>query len=56
MPRSVPRDLRVAPRLDPNRRTRPPLARHALLINPFYRKDSDASFGKHALTPTLARL
>ena len=26
----------------------------ALLINPFYRKDAHASFGKHVLTPTLA--
>lgn len=28
--------------------------RYALLINPFYRKDPHASFGKHVLTPTLA--
>src|SRR5215472_19227030 len=45
--------------------TRPPLldhtaaagpirARYALLINPFYTKDPNASFGKHVLTPTLA--
>jgi radical SAM superfamily enzyme YgiQ (UPF0313 family) len=45
--------------------TRPPLldaaipagptqARYALLINPFYAKDPNASFGKHVLTPTLA--
>jgi radical SAM superfamily enzyme YgiQ (UPF0313 family) len=27
---------------------------HALLLNPFYRKDPHASFGKHVLTPTLA--
>lgn len=27
---------------------------HALLINPFYRKDPNSSFGKHVLTPTLA--
>jgi radical SAM superfamily enzyme YgiQ (UPF0313 family) len=27
---------------------------YALLINPFYPKDPDASFGKHVLTPTLA--
>ena len=27
---------------------------YALLINPFYRKDPHASFGKHVLTPTLA--
>ena len=29
-------------------------ARFALLINPFYAKDANASFGKHVLTPTLA--
>ena len=28
--------------------------RYALLINPFYRKDPAASFGKHVLTPSLA--
>ena len=28
--------------------------RYALLINPFYPKDANASFGKHVLTPTLA--
>jgi radical SAM superfamily enzyme YgiQ (UPF0313 family) len=28
--------------------------RYVLLINPFYRKDPHASFGKHVLTPTLA--
>ncbi len=28
--------------------------RHALLIDPFYRKDPRASFGKHVLTPSLA--
>lgn len=28
--------------------------RYALLINPFYAKDANASFGKHVLTPTLA--
>src|SRR5437868_2005478 len=34
-----------APRIKP---------RYALLINPFYPKDPNASFGKHVLTPTLA--
>jgi radical SAM superfamily enzyme YgiQ (UPF0313 family) len=29
-------------------------ARYALLINPFYPKDPNASYGKHVLTPTLA--
>src|SRR5262249_10291885 len=49
----------------PAEMTRPPLLdaaipalpirpRSALLINPFYRKDPNASFGKHVLTPTLA--
>ncbi len=28
--------------------------RYVLLINPFYPKDPNASFGKHVLTPTLA--
>ena len=28
--------------------------RYTLLINPFYPKDPNASFGKHVLTPTLA--
>jgi radical SAM superfamily enzyme YgiQ (UPF0313 family) len=33
----------------------PPIQpRYALLINPFYPKDPNASFGKHVLTPTLA--
>ena len=27
---------------------------YALLLNPFYRKDPSASFGKHVLTPSLA--
>src|SRR5882762_9055926 len=49
----------------PPEMTRPPLLnpaipagpiqpRYALLINPFYPKDPNASFGKHVLTPTLA--
>ena len=50
----VPRELRTAPRLDPDLRTPPPTPRHALLLNPFYPKDPHASFGKHVLTPTLA--
>jgi hypothetical protein len=27
---------------------------YALLLNPFYPKDANASFGKHVLTPSLA--
>jgi radical SAM superfamily enzyme YgiQ (UPF0313 family) len=49
----------------PDEMVRPPLLdraipagpikpRYALLINPFYPKDPNASFGKHVLTPTLA--
>ena len=52
--RWIPREMTTAPALDPNE---PPAAieRHsALLINPFYPKDANASFGKHVLTPTLA--
>lgn len=51
---STPRALRVAPRLDPERRTGRPCPKSALLINPFYPKDPHASFGKHVLTPSLA--
>ena len=43
-----------APRLDPATRAFPIEPRYALLINPFYPKDPNASFGKHVLTPTLA--
>jgi len=31
-----------------------PSPRRVLLVNPFYPKDTHASFGKHVLTPTLA--
>jgi radical SAM superfamily enzyme YgiQ (UPF0313 family) len=50
----LPRDMRIAPRLDPNLTPGPPRPRRALLINPFYPKDPHASFGKHVLTPSLA--
>lgn len=50
---SLPPQMAVAPRLDP-RPPGAPRARHALLINPFYRKDPHSSFGKHVLTPSLA--
>ncbi len=52
-PTTLPRSMREPPALDP-REAREKRDRHALLINPFYRKDPHASFGKHALTPTLA--
>src|SRR5438445_6811716 len=52
--RWCPPEMSRAPRLDPSIRTGPIRARSALLINPFYHKDANASFGKHVLTPTLA--
>ena len=50
----LPRELRIAPRLDPALRVGEIASKTALLINPFYPKDPHASFGKHVLTPTLA--
>ena len=52
--RWLPPEMVQAPSLDPNQVAGPGEARYALLINPFYRKDAHASFGKHVLTPTLA--
>jgi len=52
--RHLPRAMREAPALDRHRAVAQPTPRHALLINPFYRKDPNSSFGKHVLTPTLA--
>lgn len=46
--------MRSAPRIDPGVTYPPVQQRHALLLNPFYRKDPHGSFGKHVLTPTLA--
>jgi radical SAM superfamily enzyme YgiQ (UPF0313 family) len=43
-----------APILDPSAGAPAIEPRYALLINPFYPKDANASFGKHVLTPTLA--
>jgi radical SAM superfamily enzyme YgiQ (UPF0313 family) len=42
------------PLLDQAARCGPLRRRYALLVNPFYPKDPNASFGKHVLTPTLA--
>src|SRR5262245_40417671 len=50
----VPREMRLAPRLEADAQPGPPQWKSALLINPFYAKDSHASFGKHVLTPSLA--
>lgn len=52
-PPVLPRAMVEPPPLDPSTPERV-RKRHALLINPFYAKDPHASFGKHALTPTLA--
>jgi len=57
--RWIPREMTVAPALDAHElhNNEPAAAvepHYALLINPFYPKDANASFGKHVLTPTLA--
>lgn len=52
--RPLPRVMREPPLLDERTPVPAPTPRHALLLNPFYRKDAYASFGKHVLTPTLA--
>ncbi len=52
--RWLPREMSQAPRLDASIGAAPIQRRYALLINPFYAKDPNASFGKHVLTPTLA--
>src|SRR5437762_5413604 len=49
-----PPEMTRPPLLDPASRAGPLQRRYALLINPFYPKDPNASFGKHMLTPTLA--
>lgn len=52
--RPAPRDMVVAPELQPPRSGRAVRPLDALLINPFYPKDPLASYGKHVLTPSLA--
>ncbi len=52
-PPPLPPQMSEPPALDP-RPSGPPRARHALLVNPFYRKDRHSSFGKHVLAPSLA--
>lgn len=49
-----PAEMAQAPVLDSALPARPVKPRYALLVNPFYPKDPNASFGKHVLTPTLA--
>ena len=52
--RPIPREMTLAPVLDAAAPAGGIERRYALLINPFYPKDPNASFGKHVLTPTLA--
>ncbi len=52
--RWCPPDMSRPPLLDTAMAAGPVRPRYALLINPFYPKDPNASFGKHVLTPTLA--
>src|SRR5580698_4585401 len=52
--RWIPLEMIQAPALDPAEPRGFIERRYALLINPFYPKDANASFGKHVLTPTLA--
>src|SRR5579863_3830898 len=52
--RWIPPEMTTAPALDPNEPAGAIEPHYALLINPFYPKDANASFGKHVLTPTLA--
>jgi radical SAM superfamily enzyme YgiQ (UPF0313 family) len=52
--RWIPREMLQPPWLDPTESAGGVEPRYALLINPFYPKDANASFGKHVLTPTLA--
>ena len=46
--------MATAPALDHSESGGTVEPKYALLINPFYPKDANASFGKHVLTPTLA--
>src|SRR5256885_6119415 len=52
--RWIPSEMITAPALDPTEPSTPIEPHYALLVNPFYPKDANASFGKHVLTPTLA--
>jgi radical SAM superfamily enzyme YgiQ (UPF0313 family) len=52
--RWMPCEMMIPPPLDANAPAEPIQPHYALLINPFYPKDANASFGKHVLTPTLA--
>lgn len=50
----LPPEMRVPPAIPLDAPAAPIEPRYALLVNPFYPKDPNASFGKHVLTPSLA--
>src|SRR3984957_14392186 len=52
--RWIPREMTTAPDLNATEVGGAVEPHYAVLINPFYPKDANASFGKHVLTPTLA--
>src|ERR1700751_4152168 len=52
--RWIPPEMTIPPALEDSAGASRSEPRYALLINPFYAKDANASFGKHVLTPTLA--
>ena len=52
--RWIPSEMTIAPALESAGAVGLVEPHYALLINPFYPKDANASFGKHVLTPTLA--
>ena len=52
--RWIPREMITPPALDRKEQVGPVEPHYVLLINPFYSKDANASFGKHVLTPSLA--
>src|SRR6202049_1269809 len=52
--RWIPAEITTPPKRDPDAPAASINLCYALLINPFYPKDANASFGKHVLTPSLA--
>ncbi len=50
----MPLEMTLPPVLEMGEVAAPIEHHYALLINPFYSKDANASFGKHVLTPSLA--
>src|ERR1700751_2547428 len=53
-PRWIPAEMTVPPTLSVPEQAAPIDPHYCLLINPFYAKDANASFGKHVLPPSLA--